>query len=124
MQKILAVLCAATLLFVAASPGAASATGGEERLQATPGSDASTLRVAANKVYKFVSPFPFAVHIKIYGKGAGFPKVTKVPAPPAPAVPVPYPNKSMKIRIKKPGGGWSKKFTIKWKSGNIGLPAF
>ena len=77
---------------------------------------------AAKKIFKLRSPFPFPIKVKIYGSGPAFPKVVWVPAPPSSGIPIPYPGSSMKVRIKIPTGGWSKKYKIKWRSGNISLP--
>ncbi|MEZ5812406.1 MAG: hypothetical protein R3D45_13420 [Rhizobiaceae bacterium] len=86
--------------------------------------EAPALKLAANRTFKLKNPFPFPVYVKIYGPAPNFPDVVKVPAPPAGAVPVPFPNTSMYVRLRVSGGIWSKKFKIKWKSGNITLPSF
>jgi hypothetical protein len=124
MRRIWTCLTAAAFVLAAAMPGFAAVPETGMRAGDSPPKIDGGIQIAANKTYKFVNPFPFDVYIKIYGSGSAYPKVKKIPAPPAPFVPIPYPDTSMKIKIKKVGGGWSKKFTIKWKSKKIALPAF
>jgi len=82
-------------------------------------------QVTASKTFLLFNPMPFPVQVKIHGDAPGFPDVVLVPAAPAPPVPVPFPNANkMKIKIKKPTGGWSKFYTLSWKSGPIVLPVF
>jgi hypothetical protein len=119
------VIIALAVSVSAAMPAAKAAASGPAGLESSPELRLPIgVEVASNKVYKFINPFPFPIDIKIYGNGPGFPQVARVPAPPAPYVPVPYPSTTMEIKIKKPGGTWSGKFTIKWKSGPIALPFF
>ena len=124
MSRVLAAF-ASGFLMVALIPVAQSAT---EQRPAQPeqlrSNDSAEVLVAATKTYKLLNVLPFPVDIKIHGDGPSFPQVVRVPAAPAPPVPIPYPNLSMQIQIKKPGGGWTSKFTLNWKPGNILLPSF
>ena len=117
---------AAGLFVLALSGSAAQAAPGGERVRPLPvrPDDAGSVRIAATKTFMLVNPFPFPVQIRILGDGPGFPQVVLMPAPPAPPVPIPYPNVQMQVQIKKPTGGWSKTFSLKWKSGTIALPFF
>ncbi len=81
-------------------------------------------RVAQTKIFKLLNLLPIPVQVRIHGDGPSFPQVVMVPAAPSAPVPVPYPNTSMKVQFKKPTGGWSSMFTLKWKSGPISLPFF
>jgi hypothetical protein len=81
-------------------------------------------QVAEAKIFRLGNPMPFPVSIQILGDGPNFPKVVTLNAPPAPPVPIPYPNTSMRLRVKQPNGAWSPVYTLKWKSGTIGLPGF
>ena len=119
---------AAILITAAHTPiamaGAGQGLTGEFLAQRMAASDPGkkVVRVAASKIFNLRSPFPTPLKVKIYGSGAGWPKVVWAPAPPLPGIPIPYPGSIMKVRVQLPGGGWSKQFTINWKSGNIKLP--